>query len=94
MGAEDTVMIDKQIQKQTGAPFVLSEHRRLVEAQAEISFKAGVKEAVGWINEHSPLFIVGQDIAANAGNEIQGNTSYYPIIRYLEWKAKLKEWQI
>ena len=56
--------------------------------------KTGRMEVVKWIKEHSPLFIAGQDIALSVSNEIKGETSYYPIIEWLEWQAKLKEWGI
>ena len=58
------------------------------------SYKAGIWEVVKWVEEHSSLFIAGQDIATCAGNEIKGATSYYPIIKFQDWQAKLKEWGI
>lgn len=56
--------------------------------------QVGIKEVVEWITEHSPIFITGGDIADCAGHEIPGDTSYYPVIKWLEWQAKLKEWGI
>jgi len=47
------------------------------QTQAEISFKAGIKEVVEWVEEH----------------DIHGglNSSYILTIRSM-WQAKLKEW--
>jgi len=59
--------------------------------QAGISFKAGQQSVIDWLKEHSPIFIAGQDIAAVAGNEIKELTSFYPVIRFLDWQAFLKE---
>ena len=56
--------------------------------------KQGRQEVVDWIHNYSELLIVGQDIAQSAGNEIKGDTSYYPIIKLLEWQAQLKTWGI
>jgi len=72
--------------------------KAIAESQAEISFSKGEqqgiekgrKEVVKWIKEHSPLFIAGQDIALSVSNEIKGETSYYPIIEWLEWQAFTK----
>ncbi len=58
-------------------------------------FKAGKleerKKWAEWIKEHSRRFIVGQDMATCAGNEIKGETSYYPIIGFLDWQSFLEE---
>ena len=50
----------------------------IAEAQAEISFKAGIKEVVGWI-ENNNVFLVHPD------NRIHFLS---------HWQAKLKEWGI
>ncbi len=55
-------------------------------------YKAGIKEVVDWIKDNAPIFIAGTDIANDAATPIKGNTSYYPVIGYLEWQDKLKEW--
>ena len=65
--------------------------------QAKISFKAGKeegrKELVEWLKEHSPTMIIGADIASVAGHDMKQDISYYPLIKLLDWQAKLKEWE-
>lgn len=65
---EDTVMSDEEIRQQTNAPVVLSGHRRLAKAQAEISFKAGQDSRKDEIEElMSIAFKDGEEIGKQAG---------------------------
>lgn len=56
------------------------------ELQAEISFKAGIREVVEWILAHSQLERCGPDVMAYFID--------YLAIDYPDWQAKLKEWGI
>ena len=92
---EDTVMSDDQLFKMIGVEYYcdhLHTITKVMKAQAEISFKAGVGEVVEWIRLHTDSICVGQDMETNAGNEnTYGNISHLKV-RFLEWLAKLKEW--
>lgn len=57
--------------------------KRLLKAQAEISFKAGVREVVDYINHHLNPQVWNSDT----------NKPYYTIEKS-KWQAKLKEWDI
>ena len=53
---------------------------KLLEAQAKISFEAGVKEVADWIKE--------------SANKVTGGlVKPYRFIDEDEWQAKLKEWR-
>jgi len=87
MKAEDTVMKKKWMNKQ-----VQIDQDNLLLEQAEISFKAGIKEVFEWIMSHQDGMIAGQDMQLAAGNECKyGNTSHL-LVRWLDWQSKLKEW--
>ena len=53
--------------------------------QAEISFKAGIKEVVDWIRENSYTSVSDGFMEGGSGKRTFGNT---------HWQAKLKEWGI
>ena len=58
--------------------------------------EASIREVVEWLHNNSPTIQIGQDIATTAsgfGGKI-GDTTYYPLIKLLDWQAKLKEWGI
>ena len=55
----------------------------LISEQAEISFKAGKKEVVDWVND---WFVLNN-------TEINVNTPTR-IVDETKWRAKLKEWHI
>ncbi len=103
MEAKDTVMKPNQIVEAMSEwkddnGIAWEDWNTVMTKQAEISFKAGkqvgIKEVVDWIKTNSSLFIAGRDIEKLAGSNNREATSYYPIIKYLDWQAKLKEWGI
>ncbi len=55
--------------------------RPLLETQAEISFKAGIKEVVEWVNDNSEYF------------ECEGSCDSDRHIIDKKWQAKLREWE-
>ena len=88
MEAKDTVMTPEQIQPIVGAvpirsdnfgittQSMLAREKALIEAQAEISFKTGIKEVVGWVLNNSQW--------------LPGRTAAY--FQKSEWQAKLRKW--
>ena len=90
MKAEDTAMSDEDLMDiawriypdKTNTPFITQERRAVAKAQAEISYKAGIKEVVDWINENNSIMVVKDD----------GATMFLYVGN--EWQAKLKEWGI
>ena len=58
----------------------------LVELQAEISFKAGIKEVVEWINQEEHLLYVPEGDEEPIDHGI--------LLRPSKWQAKLKEWGV
>jgi hypothetical protein len=73
MEAKDTVMNDKQIEevwdkKSIGLTF--QDLRLVAAAQAEISFKAGIREVVDWVMEHSDLDQCNPTLMAYASRDI------------------------
>lgn len=58
----------------------------LIRKQAEISFKAGIKEVVDFILAHSQLERCDPDVMTYFID--------YLAIDYPDWQAKLKEWGI
>ncbi len=86
MEAKDTVLSDRELGiKAVGFPIAkcLSEWRWIAEAQAEISFKAGIKEVAGWIRG-----VCGYDHFRD-GN---GKEYQYLTIITETMQAKIKEW--
>ena len=73
MEAKDTVMTPLQIHKKP-------KDKSYLEAQAEISFKAGIKEVVDWIRQNSDRL-----------NALEDSTRFKA---WREFEAKLKEWEI
>jgi len=81
MRAKDTVMSDKEIKQITGGTHRdFPEGLRICQAQAEISFKAGIKEVVEWVNSN----------AQQDAEECHGSLTLDPN----EWQWQLKEWGI
>ena len=86
MKAKDTVKALSELviycQNKLGGDFKPTE-RDLFKAQAEISFKAGIKEVVDWIQEME---------------EIETFTNAPKLIGFTmlleDWQAKLKEWGV
>ena len=56
-------------------------------AQAEISFKAGIREMAEWI-ERNPLELYWKTISTTKRDH------YIPLVMADTWQAKLKEWGI
>ena len=81
MEAKDTVMSDEQITPylsltdRVGSVVVQQDDAFL--AQAEISFKAGIREVVEWIQKFE--------------KQNPAHYSHIQVEKY-EWQAKLKEW--
>ena len=95
MEAKDTVMtleqtqviVDELIAEESNADRV-SLLRTEFEAQAEISFKAGIKEVVGWLEKEHKMY---------AYREINGGRkedTYGVFVDDDKWQAKLKEWEL
>lgn len=82
MKAENTVMSDEQLTRETFYTDIPASVRFAVQAQAEISFKAGIREVTKWLNSHSSL---------QQGVDEKGRLSW--LVRD-EWQAKLKEWEV
>jgi hypothetical protein len=94
MEAKDTVMSDKDLMvtRVNSSQFVNNELLKnyiissqaevaIASRQAEISFNAGIKEVIDWINEHN--------------TEWNGNPRVHKItIGSVGWCNKLKEWGI
>lgn len=84
MEAKDTVISDEEIKK-IGAH--LSNPKSILkarlEAQAEISFKAGIEEIVGWIQTHQSC-----DITPVTFN--RKSVEFCVLIKNKEWQAFLK----
>ena len=55
MKAKDTVMNDKEIKKVLVFIGILTDARAIAKAQAEISFKAGIKEVVEFANHFAGI---------------------------------------
>jgi len=55
---------------------------RCHERQAEISFKAGMREVVEWV-DNNPVFMQSSTLGIKT-----------PIATNAEWEAKLKEWEV
>ena len=86
MGAKDTVMNDEQIEQLYSAelPYdmLYEDMKRILKAQAEISFKAGIQEVVEWIKQYSLI-------------DPTDPTQYKSFrMNHSDWQAKLKEWGI
>jgi uncharacterized protein YkvS len=87
MNAKDTVMSPQKrasIIHKNGTSKIGSVHivcKKVTEAQAEISFKAGIKEVVDWINNNSTKETCEYD-----------NNYLLQRFNAKEWQAKLKEW--
>ena len=75
MKAADTVidMHNPQIM-----PEIYYKQQELLTRQAEISFKAGIKEVVDWINKHNYAMEGGDFVAVNGAR----------------WQDKLRDWEI
>lgn len=61
-------------------PRTYAEMQKELQKQAEISFKAGIKEVVEWMKGH-----------ANYDDEYNKNGKVFILS---DWQAKLKEWEI
>ncbi len=79
MKVEDTVMKGEQAR-------LAYLSGRTVEQQAEISFKAGIKEVVEWIQANSNLERGDWDVGLCFED--------YLYFGYKDWQSKLKEWEI
>jgi len=87
MEAKDTVMSEEQIKmawySQLGH---VAGDKAIAQAQAEISFKAGIKEVVEWIEENLLVAVKdemsGSQITVTLGKAHESE----------EWQAKIKEW--
>jgi len=90
MKAEDTVMSREErrevfnAQTRTGLEFEIA----LLQAQAKISFKAGIKKVVDCANEAK----ITTDVFQEDGSVILRKGDI--VIPQLYWRAKLKEWGI
>ena len=89
-------MSDEQIANTyDGMPKYVDVTQRMVaQAQAEISFRAGIREVVDWVKEQDknsdlPLKYITPE-KANA----ESHKSVYMAIPWNKWQAKLKEWRI
>ncbi len=97
MEANDTVM-SKELQVVYGC--ILPQHIAGLNGQAEISFKAGMKKVVDWVN--SDLVTIAVEIPASlpegkslieVGRDIMHlQTNGYKSAE--KWQVKLKEWEI
>ena len=54
--------------------------RGILETQAEVSFQAGIREVVGWIDEYSRMTY----------ERDKGEVTF----NHVQWHTKLKEWGI
>jgi len=90
MEAEDTVMSFTEQTKEMDRV----EHAKepmsgcLIRKQAEISFRAGIKEVVEWMNERNTLKL----------KSLEGTGDWFKhcglLVPMDKWQAKLKEWGI
>jgi len=93
MEAKDTAMnlsqivrvLDNLIESPT---IVKSPELALVQAQAEISFKAGIKEVVEWIIENAAFPM------SNLSYVERQATPLDVYIEFGDWQAKLRDWGI
>lgn len=97
MKAEDTVMTGKEIDRvvntfsqMAGYNDARTIEQVVAETQAEISFKAGIKEIVDFIASQARRS--GADKYYNADGTMQLRAIFCPIIFTDEWQSKLKEW--
>ena len=90
MEAKDTVMTRREIagtltSMGSAEGDLTFAQRKLLEKQAEISFKAGIKEAVEWIQSYVQLDILEDE---------NGHPIPYYCFDDIVLQAKLKEWGI
>ena len=80
MQAKDTVMTHKQRVECSHNPNLELRERDMCHAQAEISFKAGIREVVEWLGRagYCPVFL---------------NVNIFSV-ESVKLQAKLKEWGI
>lgn len=81
MKAEDTLLT---IPQGTEPQTTLCRHCAYMAAQADYSFKVGIKEVVEWINGNVGL-------GAKTIDELNNGYCFVPI-RADKWKAQLKIW--
>ena len=62
------------------------EHQNLVDAQAEISYRAGIREVVEWLDKNLELY--WRSVSTTK------HDYYIPLSLGDIWQAKLKEWGI
>ena len=70
---------------------------RYYEALREVmeeQYKRGIKEVVDWIQNNIECIAVGQDVQTVAGNNNKYGQHSHIYVRWLEWQAKLKEWDV
>jgi len=82
MEAKDTVITRETVMRLGLSDVRLLDPKelKLLEAQAEISFKAGIREVVGWMNKRDCSYhYLGEKVHA------------FKVVEE-EWQAKLKEW--
>lgn len=94
MKASDTVMSAEQISVSLSqsnlTDEVFQEHEVVAKAQAEISFKAGIKEVVEWIEKEYGYFI--DDRLCKI---IIDDIGYFSEVGSIKkWQSKLKSWGI
>ena len=63
-------------------------YRKIAQAQAEISFKAGIREVVEWVKKGTIMQRMDRDSRFFTANK---ETILFGL-PYKEWQAKLKEW--
>lgn len=85
MEAKDTVMSDEQIYT-VGKPYadgefwVVDYDRGIAKAQAELSFKVGIKQVVEWVERNS---------------ESDGeNPQEFSVFPEMVWQAQKKDWGV
>ena len=79
MKAKDTILDDEQLLR-AGAYYInYAPLRNAIRVQAEISFKAGIKEVIGWVNDNVSW---------------RPDAPYKSAIDMNEWKAKIQEWEL
>ena len=98
MKARDTVMTGKQVDSEMDRIEKLdtsytTAELELCKAQAEISFKAGIREVVEWINS-LPRTHGAEYVFEKYGSPPDIHPTFKPRIFTNEWQAKLKEWGI
>jgi len=87
MEAKDTVMTRRQQVECSHNPVGELRERDMCEAQAEISFKAGIREVVEWVEENM-LVVVRDNLGKTQIDVVIGKAHESE-----EWQAKLKEWE-